>query len=84
MTDSEIIWRFLDREFLNDHPAIFLYCCGNVRNPNTAMDKIMEITRLVFSPVIEEYIMIAVAKAFLENKKRLYMKGIISVKSNIG
>ena len=77
MSDSEIIWAFLEREFLNNHPAIFVYCCGKTSNTSSSIDKIMEITRIVFSPAMEEYIMKAVVKSFLENKKKLYMKGLI-------
>ena len=39
MTDSAMIWKFLSREFPDDHPVIYMYVCGNVRSPKTAIDK---------------------------------------------
>lgn len=80
MSDSEIIWKFLHNIYLDDHTAIYLYCCGNVRSPSTAINKIMEEIRIVFVPMIDEYYVKTIVKAFLDNKKKLFMKGLIKIK----
>jgi Sec-independent protein secretion pathway component TatC len=80
MSDSEIIWKFLEREFPNEHPAIYLYCCGNVKSPFTAIEKLMTISLLIFYPIMAEQYIKTVVKGFLENKKKLYLKGLIKVK----
>lgn len=80
MSDSEIIWKFLDREYLNDNPVIYLYCCGNVRSPKTAITKMAELTNKIFCPAMTEQLIQTVIVGFLENKKKLYMKGIIKIK----
>lgn len=84
MSDSEIIWKFLERGFLDEHPAIYLYCCGNVRSPKTAIDKINDLTKPIFYPAMSEHLIKAVIKGFLENKKKLYFKGLIQVKPLYG
>ena len=52
MSDSEIIWKFLIREYKDDHVVIYLYCCGNVRSPKTAIDRVFEFTKQIFCPAI--------------------------------
>jgi len=84
MSDSEIIWKFLEREFLDEHPAIYLYCCGNVRSPKTAIDKLEVITKKIFYPAMSIYLIKSVIKGFLENKKKLYIKGLIKIKPLYG
>ena len=80
MSDSEIIWKFLDREYLDDNPVIYLYCCGNVRSPKTAIDKVCRFTEKIFYPAMTEQLIKTVIIAFFENKKKLYIKGLIKIK----
>lgn len=80
MEDSVIIWKFLTREYTNDHPVVYLYVCGNVRSPKTAIDKAMILLKLIFYPAMTEQLIKTVLIAFLDNKKKLYMKGEITVK----
>lgn len=84
MSDSEIIWKYLDRQYSDDHPAIFLYCCGNTRSPQTATMKMMEDARKLFCPPYTEQFLRTIIHGFLENKKKLYMKGIIKIKPIYG
>lgn len=81
MSDSEIIWKFLNREFKNDHPIIYLYACGNVRSPKTAIEKAVSITKPIFHPPINEHLIMTTIKAFLDNKKKQYIKGEIKIKA---
>lgn len=80
ITDSTIIWNFLQKEFKDDHPVIYLYSCGNVRSPQTAIDKAMAISIPIFSPPISEYFVKTIIKGFLEMKKEKYKKGEIKIK----
>lgn len=80
MTDSEIILKFLEREYLDDNPVIYLYCNGNVRSPKTAIEKAVELTNQVFHPPMTKRLIQTVVEGFLENKKKLYRKGLIKIK----
>lgn len=80
ITDSTIIWNFLKKELPDDHPVVYLYVCGNVRSPITAMDKIMKIALPIFSPPMNEHFVKTITKSFLDMKKELYKKGEIKVK----
>lgn len=80
MEDSVIIWKFLTREYTNDHPVVYLYVCGNVRSPKTAIDKAMSLLKEIFYPAMSEHLIKTVMTAFLEQKKKQYMKGEIIVK----
>jgi len=81
MQDSILIWKFLSREFPDDHAVIFLYVCGNVRSPQTSIDQIMKITIKIFCPPLEEYYVKQIVKSYLDMKKRQYLNGQIKVKS---
>jgi hypothetical protein len=75
MTDSIIIWNFLTKEYQNDSPVVFLYVCGNVRSPKTAIDRATDLVTQIFHPTIPEYIIRATIKGFFEMKKKQYMRG---------
>lgn len=79
MEDSVLIWKFLEREYPNDHQVIYLYCCGNVRSPITAINQIMKLMVKIFSHPINETIVKTVVKGFLDNKKKEYIKGVFKV-----
>jgi hypothetical protein len=80
MSDSEIIWKFLIREFQDDHPAIYMYVCGNIRSPKTAINKILNQTKPIFYPPINEQLITSTIKGFLDRKKIQYINGEIKVK----
>jgi hypothetical protein len=81
MSDSEIIWKYLDREYPNDHLVIYLYVCGNVRSNKKALTSVCDSIKTIFSPPINESIIKSTVTGFLENKLKLYEKGEIQVKS---
>jgi hypothetical protein len=81
MQDSVIIWKFLEKEYNNDHPVVYLYVCGNVRSPITALGKVLPLVNQIFSPAMPEQLIKTVVVAFLDLKKKQYMKGEIRVKS---
>jgi hypothetical protein len=81
MTDSTIIWKFLTYEYPDDHPVVYLYVCGNVRSPKTAIDKSMLLLREIFAPAMSEHTIKTVLIAYLDRKKKQYLKGEIRVKA---
>ena len=81
MSDSEIIWKYLDREYPNEHLVIYLYVCGNVRSNNKAMTTVIAAIKDIFSPAMNDAIIKTTVFGFLENKLKLYRKGEIKVKS---
>lgn len=81
MSDSEIIWKFLSREFPNDHPAIYIYVCGKTRSETTASNKLLEHTKPIFYPPMSEQIIKSTIKGYLNWKKKQYVNGEIKVKS---
>ena len=80
MSDSEIIWKFLIREYKDDHVVIYLYCCGNVRSPQTAIDRVFEFTKQFFCPAIPECLLKSTVIAYLNFKKKQYQKAEITIK----
>lgn len=80
ITDSTIIWNFLQKEFKDDHPVIYLYCCGNLKSPQTAIDKAIKTTMPIFSPPMNVVLIKSVINGFLDMKKNQYKKGEIKVK----
>ncbi len=80
MQESEIIWKFLSRMYPDDHTAIYLYACGNVRSPSTAMKQIIDNTRKIFCPPLSEAYLSSVVKGFLDMKKKQYINGEIKIK----
>lgn len=80
MTDSELIWKFLTREYSDDHPVIYLYSCGNVRSPKIAIEKVLSLTKNIFVPGIKESTLSTIIKSFLDFKKKQYSLGLISIK----
>jgi hypothetical protein len=81
MTDTILINNFLSREFPDNHPIIYIYVCGQKRSEKTAIDKIMVLSTQIFCPPLSEFFVLEIVKNFLEDKKNLYKKGLIKVKS---
>ena len=40
-TDKELILKFLNREYKDNHPSIYLYCCGQQRSQQTGVFNIL-------------------------------------------
>lgn len=81
MSDSILVWNFLTREFTDDHPVIYLHCCGSVRSSANAMDKALVITEQIFCPPLELSFVKTIIKSFLEMKKKQYLRAEITIKS---
>ena len=79
MSDSELIWKFLSREYPDSHVAIYLYVCGNSRSCETAMNKVLPTTLEIFSPPLTENYVKTVIKGYFDYKKKQYVKGEIKV-----
>lgn len=79
-TDKELILKFLNREYKDEHPSIYLYCCGQQRSQNTAVFNILKYTRFIFYPCFEDNYLINMIKEFLNDKKEQYKNGEIIVK----
>lgn len=80
MTDKTIILRFLNKEFPDSHPAIYIYVCGQKRSEQTAINKLMDLTRLIFCPPLHTDYVLSIIKEYLKTKKEQYKKGLIKVK----
>ena len=81
MTDSEIIWKYLSHEIPNDHLAVYLTASNNTRSHKIAITMVMQIIKIIFYPCISEEIIESAVKTYLENKKKLYILGVIDVKA---
>lgn len=80
MTDTTIIWRYLNRVIMDDHPSIYIYCTSYaIRSRETAFNNIMRLTKNVFTPLPDSLI-ISTIKQFLEFKRKAYLKGEVRVK----
>jgi hypothetical protein len=79
MSESTIIWKFLSREFPDNHSVVFLHVCGNIRSQQNAMDKALKICLPIFTPPMTEQYVKTVIKGFLDMKKKQYLRGEIRV-----
>ena len=80
MSDSEIILKYLTKSYPDDHQCVYLYVCGHRRSTKTSVDHIMRDIKILFCPPISEHYVNTVIEGFLENKKKMHMKGLIKVK----
>ena len=80
MEDAKLILNFLNREYQDDHIAIYLYCCGGLGSNQTALNKILPFVYKVFSPPIPKDSVKNIVVGFLEYKKTLFFSGEIKVK----
>lgn len=81
MTDSNLIWKYLTREYQDIHPAIYQYVTSDSRSGEQVLLKIMLGVKIVFCPAISEIYVKSIVKQFLDAKKMQYHKGKIIVKS---
>lgn len=80
MTDTTIIWRYLNLFIDDSHPSIYVYCTSYAaRSRETAIIKLMGTTKDIFIPPLTEDLIKDVVKQFLEGKRRAYLKGNIKV-----
>lgn len=80
MSDSEIIWKFLSKEYKDEHPVIYLYVSNKPKSSANALEKVIELTNLIFGDVYPNTLIKPIAKRFLDYKKSQYMRGEIKVK----
>ena len=79
MSDERILYKFLNRELTDEHPAVYLYCVGQKRSQKTAIDVASKIVFNLFCPPYTAEFIIKVITNFLEYKKSEYKKGNINV-----
>lgn len=81
MTDSNLIWKYLTREYMNTHPVIHQYVTGTFRKSEVVLGKVLSDVRIIFCPAISENYVKSIIRQFLDNKKLQYHEGKLSVKS---
>jgi len=82
MSDSEIIWKYLNRNILNESLLVYFYIKSSSKDKSSiAIEKTLESTQLVFGDSIEKNLIIIVIKAFFKDKENQYKRGEISIKS---
>lgn len=79
MSDRTIIFNFLEIEFQNNHPLIYIYVCGEKRLQITVINKIMTITKKIFSPPLSDSFILEVVIDYLSDKEKLYEEGSIEI-----
>ena len=79
-SDRELILKFLNREYKDDHPAIYLYACGQHRSQTTAIFNVIKYSKIIFYPCFSDYFLHTIIEEFLEFKKCQYNNGEIIVK----
>jgi hypothetical protein len=80
MSDSEIIWKFLRKEFIDEHPVIYLYVTNRPRSSKNALDRAVDETKLIFGGVYPDSLIKPVVERFLQSKRKEYMCRKIQVK----
>lgn len=79
-TDRELIIKCLNREFKDNHPAVYLYVHGHVRTKNTAIFNLMKYARIVFYNCFDDNYLEKHIVEFLNYKKEQYENNEIKVK----
>ena len=79
-TDKELILKFLNREYKDEHPSLYLYICGQFRSQDTAIFNILKYTRFIFYPCFNDDYLIEIITEFLKYKKEQYKNGEIRIK----
>jgi len=80
MSDSEIIWAFLCREYDDKHQAVYLYACGEVRTKNLVINQITPIIEDIFHPPVTKPIILTTVKGYLEFKTSQYKNNLITLR----
>jgi hypothetical protein len=79
MSDERILYKFLNYELTDEHPAVYLYCVGQKRSQKTAIDVATKNVFYLFCPPYTAEFIIKVVTNFLEYKKLEYKKGNIVI-----
>jgi hypothetical protein len=79
-TDRELILKFLNREYKDEHPSLYLYCCGQQRSQQTAFFNVLKYTRFIFFPCFNDNYLTEIIMEFLNYKKEQHKNGEIQVK----
>ncbi len=80
-SDKELILKFLKREYKDDHPSIYIYCCGQLRSRTTAVMSVSKYLNVIFEGCFNNEYLKKIIIDFLDNKKLQYKNGEIKVKS---
>jgi len=81
MPESKLIYKFLVKNYKDDHPCVYLYCKGQKYSPKTGLSRIYEEIEGFFCPPFDKNTLAKEIKSFLEEKKQLYKEGKINIKS---
>ena len=81
MADGELIWKFLDKNYKDDHPTVYIYCVGQSRSSNTSTSRIFNDVEQIFCPPMDRHLLKKIITAYLDNKKKLHKNGKIKVRS---
>lgn len=81
MSESKLIYKFLVKNYKDDHPCIYLYCQGHKYSPKTGLSRIYNEIEDLFCPPFDKNTLRDEIKTFLEEKKALYKEGKIKIKS---
>lgn len=79
MSDERILYKFLNYELNDEHPAIYIYCVGQKRSKKTAIDIVVKIVNELFCPPYTIEFIIKVVINFLNYKKTEYDEGKLNV-----
>ena len=80
-TDRELILKFLNREYKDEHPSLYLYICGQRRSQETGFFSILKYSRFIFYPCFTDDYLTEIIKEFLNFKKEQHKNGEINVKA---
>ena len=81
MPESKLIYKFLCKNYKDDHPCVYLYCVGQKYSPKTGLSRIYNEIEDFFCPPFDKNTLAVEIKAFLEEKKKLHKEGKIKVQS---
>lgn len=79
MSDERILYKFLNLELADDHPALYLFCVGKEKSKKTATKKVVDVVVEIFCPPYTVEFIKKTVTNFLEYKKLEYKEGNIKI-----
>lgn len=80
MSDSQIIYNFLELNIPNEHPAIYQFVIGRTRSQESAVNRLVNDCDVILIPPYSAGHVRSVIRKFLKDKKHLHSLGKIKIK----
>lgn len=81
MSDKQLIWKYLNHEFSDSHPAIYQYVMGGPKSTIACVIRLTNSCLSVFHPCMSDEFIEKTCTEYLEIKKSRADEGLFTPKS---